>query len=136
MNHVEQHTKQMYDKFFSSVIIFCTSYDDETGTTSYIVRMKGNWFACYGQVSRWVDAQDEDDRDIDDEPIIDEQPSKLLIKHVAELAEHYDAVHIFVTYKKDDGICYASHGTGNFLVRYGFILHWLEYESVSTLAED
>lgn len=52
---------------------------------------------------------------------------KMLEKHLAELSEHFDSVHIFVTRHEQgesNGTINANMGTGNWFTRYGQILEW------------
>ncbi len=55
---------------------------------------------------------------------------KMLDKHVNELSEHFENVHIFVTRhegEKDQTRC-VNRGSGNWFARYGQIREWLVYE--------
>jgi hypothetical protein len=52
-------------------------------------------------------------------------------RHVFQLSEHYDTVHIFVTRNdgdKDQTRC-ANRGSGNWCARFGQISEWVIYEN-------
>ncbi len=55
---------------------------------------------------------------------------KMIDKHVNELAEHFDGVHIFVN--RNEGHADQSRGinrgAGNWFARYGQIREWVVYE--------
>lgn len=48
-------------------------------------------------------------------------------KHAAQLAEHFEAVRIFVSWSSDDGESTRTYdtGCGNWFAQYGHIRNWL-----------
>lgn len=62
----------------------------------------------------------------------------MLQKHVQELGEHFDTVHIFITRHEPGearGTINASWASGNFFTRYGQIKHWLIKKEEETKIE-
>ena len=52
----------------------------------------------------------------------------LVKSHSARLAEHFDAVQVFVTKKTEDGTTVCSWGDGNWYARYGQVKAWIVAE--------
>jgi hypothetical protein len=61
-----------------------------------------------------TDADEEQDRDIE-----------MVKGHCARLAEHFDAVQIFVTRPSEDGTVTCQWGSGNWYARYGQVKAWV-----------
>jgi Uri superfamily endonuclease len=53
---------------------------------------------------------------------------KKVDRALADLAEHFDAVHIFGTYSDKDKSSRFDKGRGNFYTRYGMIKDWCNRE--------
>jgi hypothetical protein len=57
-----------------------------------------------------------------------EEAFELLRKHVAQLSEHFESVHVFVSVHDGDhkGTFALDYGSGNFYARYGQVKEWIE----------
>lgn len=54
---------------------------------------------------------------------------KIVDSHIAQLAEHFDTIQIFVTKREDDASTSAlSRGIGNWYARYGQVQIWVVKE--------
>lgn len=57
-----------------------------------------------------------------------ERDLAMVKRHAAQLAEHFDAVHIFVTRPSEDGTIVCNWGAGNWYARYGQVRAWIVAE--------
>ena len=53
---------------------------------------------------------------------------RVLQSHVAQLAEHFDTVQVFVTKHTCDGTNLGTRGEGNWFARFGQIKAWIKEE--------
>lgn len=58
-------------------------------------------------------------------PLEDDPEMIMVRKHLDQLMEHFDSVHIFCTRHEPDGTVNVSIGAGNWFARYGQISEWL-----------
>jgi hypothetical protein len=61
----------------------------------------------------------------------------LVQSHVAQLAEHFDTVQVFVTRVDEGGDTgHVSWGAGNWFARFGHVNHWLaRQEAIAAAGE-
>lgn len=59
---IRSHTIQLMEHF-DAVQIFCNRYDSQEQATIKVQYGHGNWFARYGQVSKWLIEEEESSDD-------------------------------------------------------------------------
>ena len=57
-----------------------------------------------------------------------ERQLAIVKSHVAQLADHFEAVQVFVTKQGEDGTINCHYGAGNWFARYGQVRAWVARE--------
>ena len=66
----------------------------------------------------------------------EDETTRILEAHVNQLAEHFDAVQILVSWPGEHGeTCGRAHGTGNWYARVGLATQFVERDRARTRAD-